>query len=581
MVTIVHALLALAVALVLSVAEAAVELEITPDPAALGASVDLSFRVTGEIDQDPDFTALDAALEIIGRNRQSQMSWINGKTERSTTWILHALPRQAGTVEIPAIAFGQQRSTPRQLEVSRTPPAAGTDATGDGDVMLKVEAEPLHPYVQQQVIYTLRLLHRVELSSPRFSQLTTNADAIIKPLGSGRQYTQEVNGRTYQAYEQKYVICPQISGAVRIAPLTLTTDVATGQRSFFDPFGQSFSTRQVRSQAVDIEVKPIPAAFPAGASWLPAKRLRLHEEWDPDVATTDAGTPLTRTLFLWVDGLVSGHLPALKLTTPDGVKLYPDQAQNSEQDTATGFTAVLQQKFAVVAGQAGSVTFAALEVPWWNTETDQLEFARLSARALTVTGGAAVAASAAPAPAAIDRAPTALASDGVAGAAAPASPPAVTTQATERWPTIAALLAGGWALTGLWWWRSQRTAAPAARRTSAANPAVVPRAARAHRDLKGACAADDARSAQQALLLWAQTLPDAIAGTRSLRALARHCGGDLAQELNALERHLYGGASSAWQGQPLWQAFQRQQPVAAGTASAPPVLPEMCKLGAK
>ena len=196
-----------------------------------------------------------------------------------------------------------------------------------------------------------------------------------------------------------------------------------------------------------------------------------------------------------------------------------------------------------------------------------------------MTGGAAVATSAAPA--ATDRAPTALAGDGLAGAAAPVSPPAIITPATERWPAIAALLAGGWALTGIWWWRSQRAATPAARRTSATDPAVVPRAARAHRDLKGACAADDARGAQQALLLWAQTLPDAIAGTRSLRALARHCGGGLEQELNALERHLYGGASSAWQGQPLWQAFQRQQPIAAGTDSPPPVLPEMFKLRVK
>ena len=59
----------------------------------------------------------------------------------------------------------------------------------DADILLKVSAAPQSPYVQQQVVYTIKLLHRVELSNPRFSQLSTNSDAVVKPLTNGRQFS--------------------------------------------------------------------------------------------------------------------------------------------------------------------------------------------------------------------------------------------------------------------------------------------------------------------------------------------------------------------------------------------------------
>ena len=217
----------------------------------------------------------------------------------------------------------------------------------------------------------------------------------------------------------------------------MTTDIASSRRSFFDPFGQSYSTRQITTDAIELAVKPIPASYPAGTAWLPAKRLSLHEEWDPDVATADIATPLTRTIFLWADGLVSGHLPALKLVAPDGLKLYPDQAQNSEQDTATGFTAVLQQKFAVIASQAGTAEFATVEVPWWNTTSDRLEIARLPQRSLTISAGTTPS----PPPTATSDTPEAIPTPTpMPGASAAVSPPPVGLPLTSApalpWPAI-------------------------------------------------------------------------------------------------------------------------------------------------
>ncbi len=380
--------LALLSLLLHGVAWAAVTLDITPDPAVANQSVELSFRVTGGVDTDPDFTPLEKSFEVLARNRQTTMSWINGNSEQSTTWVLSCMPRGSGPISVPAISFGRQSSTARELQVSDA--AAPTRRSiDDADILLKVSASPQSPYVQQQVVYTIKLLHRIELSNPRFSQLSTSSDAVVKPLTNGRQFSEEIDGRSYEGYEVKYVVFAQKSGKLRIAPLSLTTEVVVGHRSVFDPFAQSLSTKRIESEAVELDVKPVPASFPPGATWLPAKRLTLHEEWEPDVKSAEVGAPLTRTVFLWADGLLSGQLPTIKLTTPTGIKLYPDQAQSNDQDTANGYTSVAQQKFAIVANQAGEAQFDEVALPWWNIETDQLEIARLPARALTVNAAPA------------------------------------------------------------------------------------------------------------------------------------------------------------------------------------------------
>ena len=549
---------------------AAVTLQINPERAVSNQSVELTFSVTGDVDAEPDFSVLERAFEILNRTHQTTKIWLNGQSEESTTWVLTAMPRETGTIVIPAISFGRQSSTARELVIGDAPaPASGV--TEDADIMLKVSVAPQSPYVQQQVVYTMKLLHRVDLANPRFSDLTASVDAVIKQLTTGRQFTEQINGRTYDGFEVKYVVFAQKSGKLRLAPMSLTTEVAIGRRSVFDPFAQSLSTRRVESQAIELEVKAVPASFPPGATWLPAKRLRLYEEWEPDVNSAEVGLPLTRTLSLWVDGLLAGTLPTLKQATPDGIKLYPDQAQFTEQDTANGYSTTLQQKFAIVASRAGEVQIEELTLPWWNVETDQLEIARLPARPLTVSAASAAAPPlAVPAPA---PAPT------TAVSAAPASG----ATALTAWRSIALLLGLAWLATlVLWWYHQRRMGASSRPRRSASDDALrAPHRARAIRHLKDACVAHDPRRARAALVEWAAVPSEQGTTLRSLREFGQRSDGALAAEIAALERHLYGANESSWQGHALWQAFQNQaqhKPPGEDVASA---LPGLFKLGTR
>ena len=547
---------------------AAVGLQISPDPAVSNQSVELTFTVTGDVDAEPDFSVLEQTFEIINTNHQTTKIWLNGSSKESTTFVLNAMPRKTGTVAIPAISFGRQSSTARELVIGDAP-APVTGVGDNADIMLQVSASPDSPYVQQQVIYTVKILHRVEVANPRLSNLTANGDAVIKQLTTGSQFNEQINGEAYDGVEVKYVVFAQKSGKLRLAPMSLATEVAVGRRSAFDPFAQSLSTRRVESQAIELEVKPVPASFPPGATWLPAKRLRLYEEWEPDVNSAEVGVPLTRTLSLWADGLMAGALPKLQQPTPAGLKLYPDQALPTEQDTANGYSTTLQQKFAIVASQAGKAQIEELTIPWWNVESDQLEIARLPARQLTLTA----ASGAAP--------PLAIPTPAPPAATVSAVPPAKAITAGTPWRAIALLLGLAWLVTLALWWYYQRRAGYGPRKAAAKDTLVAPHSGHAIRDLKQACAAHDPRRARTALLEWAAAQREHRTALRSLRELGQRAGGELATEIAALERHLYGADDSSWQGHALWQAFAHQaqhQPPGEETVSA---LPGLFKLGAR
>lgn len=544
---------------------AAVSLIVSPDPAVSNQSVELTYTVTGGVDADPDFSVLDKFFEIINTNRQTTKIWLNGTSKESTNFVLNAMPRVTGAVTIPAVSFGHQSSSPRELLIGDAPaPAAGT--SDNTDIMLRVSAAPASPYVQQQVIYTVKILNRVDVANPRLSNLTANGDAVIKQLTTGRQFTETINGEVYDGVEVKYVVFAQKSGTLRLAPLSLAAEVPIGRRSAFDPFAQSLSTRRVESAAVELEVKPVPASFPPGATWLPAKRLRLYEQWEPDVNTTEVGVPLTRTLSLWAEGLMAGALPKLQQPTPVGLKLYPDQALPTEQDTANGYSTTLQQKFAIVASAAGTAQIDELTIPWWNVETDQLEFARLPARSLLVSAASGAAPPLdAPAPTEKTTTPAAVPSSANETVASP-------------WRLIAALLGLAWVLTLVMWWYQQHRASSQASRIKTDKTLDPPHSARAIRELKLACSTDNSRGARTALLAWAAAEGGHSRALTTLRDLALHAGGPLATEIVALERHLYGADKSDWHGQALWQAFQNRSVQPRASAVAGNVLPGMFKL---
>jgi hypothetical protein len=535
---------------------AALEVHVDRNPVPLDESFTLTVETDIDTSDEPDFSILENDFDVLGQSSSTSFQFINGQTNRSKKWIVTLMPRNVGKVQIPAFTLSGQSSQPLTVSVTgaRQPQAAKQGA----EVFLQVDAEPKQAYVQQQVIYTLRLYRNVDLASG--SQLSEpqagDSDAIIKRLGKDSEFQTTVNGVPYAVIERKYVIFPQKSGQLTIPPVVFNGEIVDqqrGQRFMLSPFNQSIRHKRVRSGAVKLDIKAIPAGTSV-PTWLPATQLQLQEEWSKTPLKFTVGEPVTWTVAILADGLTAAQLPDLSISLPDGIKSYPDQPVLKDTIDTTGITGLRQQKIALIPTRPGSFVLPEIRLPWWNTQSGKLEIASLPQRRIEVEGSAQMPPQSAP--------PMSTTSGDQAGTpAATESPQHVDSTAPAAhagwWPIVALALGCAWIVTLLAWGyqrhRNGRRNGPSA---------VVNfnrQLAQSEQNVKKACYASDAAAARTALLDWARwRWPDTA--PVSLTAMAKRCSPALAEALAILDRALYAEGSGTWQGNDLWQVFCSEKP---------------------
>jgi len=508
-------------------ATAEIEVSIDRNPVQVNESFQLVFSLEQSPDREPDFSSLRQHFLILGNNRSSTISIVNGEYRRSIKYNLQLMPKQVGEFMIPAIRFDQERSKAFQITVKPSSLAAQPQ----DPLVFEVLADKTETYVQSQVLLSLRLLSATGISAYQFGDiLIENIDTVVEPLGDAREYQTRIADKSYLVLEQKFALFPQQAGRLEVAPLSV--EVRLQSRSNFDPFRRGGEVRRLNSQPVFIDVEPIPPEFKA-AHWLPAQRLELRENWQGDLNALVAGEPITRSLTLIADGLTAAQLPQLTLTPIDGIKQYPDQPGLENSRSNNGIRGKREQKVALIPGAAGSYRVPEINLSWWNLQTGRLEIATIPERELIVSAAAAAAISA-PEPV-IEPAPAANA-------------PAV--ESSRFWLWLSLLLACGWGLSALYWWYRARPAPPP---PAAFEP---PALGAARSELRRACETADAAAARLALLRWGQAL-FAPRPLHNLHQLSTHAGPEFARQVEILNTSLYAKTRDSWQGAELLRLCQQ------------------------
>lgn len=512
------------------------------DPVSLNESFTLSFSASEEPDGEPDFSPLSADFQIVNQGKSTQVQMVNGQMSRRTDWKVTALARRSGTLTVPPIAFGDDMSRPFTLTV--LPGKTGhTRSAGDEPLLLEVEAEPKSPYVQAQVLYTIRLLHRIAMRNGQLDDPKL-IDAVVQKLGEDRRYQTERNGHLYGVIERRYAIFPQKSGALRIEPINLEAELSAGPGSIFDDFfGRRGRIQRLQSEPVVLQVRPIPASF-KGRHWLPAAKLQLEESWSTIPPETRVGEPITRTLSIKAEGVTMGTLPDLaeKAAGLADLQRYPDQPSLSEEHGAGGLNSVRREKTAFIPMKDGDYPIPGIEIAWWNTDTDRMEVARVPERLLKASPApqpTTVAPEPAPAEP-VDQPFRPLPDTGLPSLAPGSAEPSL-------WFWLTWISVAGWLATVLaWWWRARSDG------VLAAAPAVNPRPdlTAALKSLQRAVDDRSPAAARRALLDWGLARwPGRPPG--NLEQLALRLGGAARNEIGALNRALYGPMPDDWSGEEL------------------------------
>ncbi|MBX9755644.1 MAG: BatD family protein [Pseudomonadaceae bacterium] len=481
----------------------------------------------------PDLSPLNELFEQLGTRQLNQISSNNGNAHSTTSWVITLQPKQTGYVVIPPIQLGDVSSQPITLHVLT---AASQKAQGKlAPVFIEASLDQDNVYVQAQAILTLRIYHSVSLYDDSSLTPLQMTNARIEQLGEPRTYEKLLNGVRHGVIELRYGIFPQQSGELTIPALQFSATVASArQNNDFSPFDRPGRPTRVNSAPINLQVKAKPAQYPADAAWLPARALTLSEDWSPQPDKVKVGDSLTRILKLNAEGLSSAQLPPLPSSSIAGLRNYPDQPQLSNQINEQGLLGSREEREALVPNRSGTVDLPAIELPWWNTQTDTLEHLSLPARQLEVAANPGL------------ESPTSN--------EPPALLPAIEGPPLWPWQLACAVLASTTLLGFGLWWRARRQPAIAAASQTGPSPRTL------LDDLKRACQSNEPQATRQALDAWARQQPETLADLAA-RFLP------LSAALDGLNGALYSETGQHWQGEDLWRAI-RTLPAAESVGSS-------------
>lgn len=498
----------------------------------LGETVTLNVQVEGDMQaQAPDFSALSADFGMTGTQSSSSMNIVNGKSSSSMLWAVGLSPKRAGTFTIPALSVDGQRTQPLTLVVA-APSAAATQP--GGDVFVEAQADPLSPYVQQQVLLTVKLYFAVNLVDGNLDDPRVKG-AVVRKLGQDSHYRAQVGSRSYNVVERHYALTPESNGAMTLEPIVFRGHAADANGGgFFFNQGRAIGAQ---SPAIVLNVRPRPAASGTD-TWLPARSMSLTATGIDATTHAQVGEPLTLTLRLEAQGLGFEQLPKLELPKIDGADIYPDKPVTQDKDDGQWLYGVRERKFAIVPNRAGPLSLPPISVTWWDTAHDNAQTAQLPAITLNVLP--AVANATPTAPSQTQPAPTSQSPAPAAMNSAPA-PIVADTAELRLWRSLAFVALALWMATLIAWivWlvaqrRKQPPATPSSR-----EPQDSPRVRRAFAD---ACKREDANATARALLAWARLTRPELRNLGELRQAVSDSGQAIA--IADLERAAYGAGKS-------------------------------------
>ena len=492
----------------------------------------------------PDFSPLEKYFEILGTSRSSQVSIINGKVTSNTQWIVSLVARKSGTITIPSLQFGNDKSESVKIQVTKQDPIKSGK-----DIFLSTSVDTKTPYVQSQVIYKVKLYYSKPLSSGDFKEPSAK-NAMLMRLGKSKSYQETNNGRLYQILEQDYAVFPQKSGKITIeSPIFKGAVRVSGTNRIGYLLSDLQQPISVTADDIELDVKAVPSSFDS-QDWLPAKNVKLTDEWGDLEKKNKIGVPITRTISFEATGLTAEQLPELKFSNTDKLNVYPEKPENKNSVVSNGVTGIKTIKVVYIPSKGGNITIPELSIKWFDTINNKTQVAKISEQSFSVVGE--------------------VAESNTANQKADQIEPKKENrqESSSNTPWLIALFFGlAWGLTLIYY------------KFKKGNEHDSPEKNKYDykKELKKACLNHDPKQAQHALLQWAKNQwPDkTIYNLSDLAMLVRDKA--FKHEINQLQECLYQANQKKWTGNRLWECVtklkNKTRPKKKTTNPLPPMNP--------
>uniref|UniRef100_UPI0028AC31FB BatD family protein n=1 Tax=Stenotrophomonas sp. TaxID=69392 RepID=UPI0028AC31FB len=348
------------------------------DPASTTLGEPVILQV--ETDQgSPDFAPLNADFVLGAQGSNRQVQWSNGSMQQRNVYSVTLTPRRSGTLLVPSLQVGSQRTEPLQLQV-------GTDtvatAQSNAAAFVETDVDDAQPYVQQSVGVVVRLYFASQLASGELV-LDTPDGASLQRVGEDRTDVRQVNGRRYNVVERRFLLIPERSGPLRLPGARFNGRTAGG---FFDDFFGAGGDGRMNAVAPErtLQVRAQPAQAPQ--PWLPLHGLQLRYTTAPDSAR--AGEAATVVVEAVANGATRAQFTDLPVPDlGDAGQVFAEPAQYDETFTGSTPRLKITRRYSIVPRQAGTLVVPGPKMSWWNVDSGSAEQATLPDLTLTVAAG--------------------------------------------------------------------------------------------------------------------------------------------------------------------------------------------------
>lgn len=362
----------------------------------LGDTLTLQLTLTGERAPDGGLAlpAL-AGFDVAPAGKSENFSFVNGAVSRETIYNYVLTPLAAGTHTIPpfilnvkgrSLATEAIAVTVRAGSAARAPNPGTAPPSGGADLFVTTTLDKKTAVVGEALTLRFRFYNRAALLGQPNYQPPETSGFLAEEGAPQRQFTATVDGKTYQVAELTTLLFPLTPGRARIGPAVLECAVRGRSRggggipSFFDDFFASGQRVALRSDPLDVDIRPLPAeGRPAGYGGA-VGRYKITARLDKPQAALHEPV----SLLVTVEG--EGNLKALPdpLWPPlDGFKKYETLSSPTGRSEpgrgAKVFTTVLKPEV------SGNLVIPPIRYPFYEPGVGYREAVAGPLR-LTVTG---------------------------------------------------------------------------------------------------------------------------------------------------------------------------------------------------
>lgn len=388
---------------------------------------------------DIDFSGLEKDFYVGRPSFGSSINIVNGDRSTRSEWNLTLAAQTLGVANIPAFTVNGASSKPIAIQVTMD-----TDEPKVSDLVeLRSSLDKTTLYPNESASLRTRLIIKADprrLQSPNV--IPPQVDGLtLAQIGEPKQYQSVLGGVEVTVLDQAYRVTANQPGEYTLKGAAFKGSVVYGNDRTGTTKLISVDT-PAKTFAIKVEDKP------AGYSgvWLPTSELKLTQTWvaangEPIPSSTThqakVGDSITREVTLDIEGLSSDRFPNLKISYPQGIRVYEEKPQFTQLEN--GFTR-MTLKQVLIPQQTGDVQLSEINLNWWDSQNKQQKTAHLDGIALAVSPGESLNI---PVPA--------------SQYSAPAEVKTVTVKDPGFWPYLTALFALLWVITTVLLFRKRNT----------------------------------------------------------------------------------------------------------------------------